>query len=228
MFSSNDTELAKRHGHMRWVSRINRALDEDRFRLSFQPITPVIPAEHPPVHYELLIRMQDEFGNMVAPGAFLPAAELYSLSTKLDRWVLSSAFAWLDKHPRHVDELSLCAINLSGHSLGDEQFLDFVVDLFEVNLDTAEIRNLTQDDFFDANPWYAADGKTLLYNRRIGEYWKIFSVDRSGRDWPMRLFIVWSKVCVPNQPTSFPTDFFSVIRSLLLAILASVTPPCGW
>ncbi len=130
MFSNSDAELAKRHGHMRWVSRINRALDEDRFRLSFQPIAPVEPTEQPPVHYELLIRMQDEFGNMVAPGAFLPAAELYSLSTKLDRWVLSSAFEWLDNHPRHVDELSLCAINLSGHSLGDDQFLDFVVNLF--------------------------------------------------------------------------------------------------
>lgn len=130
MFSNNDTELAKRHGHMRWVSRINRALDEDRFRLSFQPITPVQPGDQPPVHYELLLRMQDEFGNMVAPGAFLPAAELYSLSTRLDRWVLTTAFEWLDNHPRHVEELSLCAINLSGHSLGDEQFLDFVIDLF--------------------------------------------------------------------------------------------------
>lgn len=130
MFNDDDAELAKRHGHMRWVSRINRALDEDRFRLSFQPIAPLEPTDQPPVHYELLIRMQDEFGNMIAPGAFLPAAELYSLSTKLDRWVLSSAFEWLDNHPRHVDELSLCAINLSGHSLGDDQFLDFVVDLF--------------------------------------------------------------------------------------------------
>ncbi len=130
MFSNDDTELAKRHGHMRWVSRINRALDENRFRLSFQPIAPLAYEVSPPVHYELLIRMQDEFGNMVAPGAFLPAAELYSLSTKLDRWVLSSAFGWLDRHPRHVEELSVCAINLSGHSLGDDQFLDFVVDLF--------------------------------------------------------------------------------------------------
>jgi diguanylate cyclase (GGDEF)-like protein len=130
MFNNSDTELAERHGHMRWVSRINRALDEGRFRLSFQPIAPVIPGDDSPLHYELLIRMQDEFGNMIAPGAFLPAAELYGLSTKLDRWVLSTAFAWLDKHPRHVGELSLCAINLSGHSLGDEQFLDFVIDLF--------------------------------------------------------------------------------------------------
>ena len=133
MFSNDDTLLAKRHGHMRWVSRINRALDEDRFRLSFQPIAPVQPDDKPPLHYELLIRMQDEFGNIVAPGAFLPAAELYSLSTKLDRWVLATAFKWLDDHPGHVDGLSICAINLSGHSLGDERFLDFVVDLFASN-----------------------------------------------------------------------------------------------
>ncbi|NIM28894.1 MAG: EAL domain-containing protein [Gammaproteobacteria bacterium] len=130
MFSDNDSELAKRHGHMRWVSRINRALDENRFRLSFQPIAPIRPAENPLIHYELLLRLQDELGNMVAPGAFLPAAELYSLSTKLDRWVLTTAFQWLDGHPRHVEQLSVCAINLSGHSLGDDQFLNFVIDLF--------------------------------------------------------------------------------------------------
>jgi hypothetical protein len=54
---------------------------------------------------------------------------------------------------------------------------DGVVDLFEIDLETKELRNLTQDEFFDANPWYAADGKTLLYNRRVGEHWKLFSVD---------------------------------------------------
>ncbi len=47
MFNQSNAELAKRHGHMRWVSRINRALDEDRFRLSFQPITPVEPSDKP-------------------------------------------------------------------------------------------------------------------------------------------------------------------------------------
>ncbi len=53
-----------------------------------------------------------------------------------------------------------------------------VVDLFEYDLDSHSLTNLTQDDFFDTNPWYSADGKSLLYNRRIGEFWKIFSVDR--------------------------------------------------
>jgi hypothetical protein len=52
-----------------------------------------------------------------------------------------------------------------------------VVDIFEVDLETKQVRNLTQDDFFDANPWYSKDGKTLVYNRRIGTFWKIFTVD---------------------------------------------------
>jgi len=54
---------------------------------------------------------------------------------------------------------------------------DGVVDLFEIDLETEELRNLTQDEFFDGNPIYAADGKTLLYNRRVGSHWKLFSVD---------------------------------------------------
>ena len=56
---------------------------------------------------------------------------------------------------------------------------DGVVDLFELDLAANTIRNLTQDEDFDANPWYAPDGSTVLYNRRVGATWKIFSVDLS-------------------------------------------------
>ncbi|MDX1431652.1 MAG: EAL domain-containing protein [Gammaproteobacteria bacterium] len=127
VFSPDDTELARRQGHMQWVSRISRALDKNRFRLSFQPIAPVQDGADAGLHYELLIRMQDENGNIVAPSAFLPAAEAYSLAGKIDRWVVQTALEWLARNPSHVDELDLCAINLSGHSLGDEDFLGFVV-----------------------------------------------------------------------------------------------------
>jgi len=69
------------------------------------------------------------------------------------------------------------AFSPDGRRVAFEGNRNGVVDLFEVDLDTREVRNLTQDDFFDANPWYSSDGKTLLYNRRIGPHWKIFSVD---------------------------------------------------
>ncbi len=78
--------------------------------------------------------------------------------------------------------ISQCAsptFSPDGKRVAFEGNRDGVVDLFEVELESREVRNLTQDAFFDANPWYAADGSSLLYNRRIGEHWKIFSVDLS-------------------------------------------------
>ncbi len=64
---------------------------------------------------------------MVPPGAFLPAAERYSLSVRLDRWVVEKIFAWLDAHPDQLKRLTMCSINLSGHSIADEEFLQFVI-----------------------------------------------------------------------------------------------------
>ena len=69
------------------------------------------------------------------------------------------------------------AFSPDGRRVTFEGNRDGIVDLFEVDLETEELRNLTQDEFFDGNPIYAADGKTLLYNRRVGSHWKLFSVD---------------------------------------------------
>jgi diguanylate cyclase (GGDEF)-like protein/PAS domain S-box-containing protein len=126
LYTENDVELSRRQGEMWWVSRINHALEDNRFRLVYQPI---IPTAGPPngFHYELLLRMEDESGQLVMPGAFLPAAERYHLAGKLDRWVVSTALDWLFGNPGHLDKLSLCSINLSGHSLGDGSLLDCLV-----------------------------------------------------------------------------------------------------
>jgi diguanylate cyclase (GGDEF)-like protein/PAS domain S-box-containing protein len=125
LYAEHDSELARRQGEMQWVTRINQALEDDRFQLVFQPIMPALGplGGH---HYELLLRMKDESGQIVLPGAFLPAAERYHLVGKLDLWVVSTALDWLSSNPGHLDELSLCAINLSGHSLGDKRLLDYL------------------------------------------------------------------------------------------------------
>ncbi len=126
LYVEHDAELARRQGEMRWVVRINQALEEKRFQLAFQPIVPTL-GRSKGHHYELLLRMEDESGQIVMPGAFLPAAERYHLAGKLDQWVVSTALDWLSLNPDHLDELALCAINLSGHSLGDDQLLDYLV-----------------------------------------------------------------------------------------------------
>ena len=137
VYHPEDVELARRHGEMQWVARINQALEEDRFCLSVQPIRALSDIDSEPGswtpgsdghgYYELLLRMRDTSGRMVPPGAFLPAAERYSLSVRLDRWVVEKFFSWLDEHPEQLDRLSMCSINLSGHSIADEEFLQFVI-----------------------------------------------------------------------------------------------------
>jgi len=137
VYRAEDMELARRHGEMQWVARINQALEEDRFCLSAQPIralSDIGPESAPPElaadghgYYEVLLRMRDASGRMVPPGAFLPAAERYSLSVKIDRWVVEKILSWLDEHPVQLEKLSMCSINLSGHSIADEDFLQFVI-----------------------------------------------------------------------------------------------------
>ena len=128
----DDVELAKRHGEMQWAVRLPRALEENRFLLYFQEIMPVQNSTTDKAgHYELLLRMKDETGNLIMPGAFLPAAERYNLSDKIDRWVINQAFLWLQKHPAHLAELNFCSINLSGLSLSNKTFLPFVTEKLE-------------------------------------------------------------------------------------------------
>ena len=97
---------------MQWVTRIQQALDQDLFRLNYQQIAPVKAFSRRGLHYELLLRMEGEDGEMILPGVFMPAAERYNLSTKIDRWVVRTAFQRLMEHPAHLAELYLCSINL--------------------------------------------------------------------------------------------------------------------
>lgn len=128
LYQEDDAELSRRHGEMQWVAWINEALEQNRFHLAFQQIAALKNPEGE--HYELLIRMEDEAGQIIAPGAFLPAAERYNLAPKLDRWVIDTALTWFATHPQQLERLYLCSINLSGQSLGDQDFLQFVIDKF--------------------------------------------------------------------------------------------------
>ena len=85
VYREDDAELAIRHGEMEWVSRIQRAMTEDRLRLFFQPIVPVDRfSGNGGEYFEILLRLEDEQGKLVLPGEFLPAAERYNMAQKLD------------------------------------------------------------------------------------------------------------------------------------------------
>ncbi len=124
------TVLSKKKQEMEWVERINRAFEEDRFYLYYQPIVSLNP-EQGEKHYELLIRMKDEDGALVPPGFFLPAVEKYHLSSKVDQWVIKTAFSWLEAYSDILKDNDSWGINLSGQSLANENLSDFVVKQFE-------------------------------------------------------------------------------------------------
>lgn len=127
IYHDEDEELSLRHGEMQWVSKINQALEDNRFHLVYQSIVPLGNDVNKGEHYELLLRMTDEGNKIISPGSFLPAAERYNITPKLDRWVINTAFNWFANNPQHLNDLYQCSINISGLSLGNEDFLNFIV-----------------------------------------------------------------------------------------------------
>ena len=123
LYEPDDHELAQRHGEMQWVPRIQEALAKSRFRLFYQPILPL--GETGRAHGEVLLRLLDRDGDLISPSAFIPAAERYNQMQAIDRWVIRSVFAALRDPDTGMPSGSV-AINLSGQSLSDRLFLEFV------------------------------------------------------------------------------------------------------
>jgi len=127
LYQEGGAEFSRLHGEMRWVGKINQALEENRFKLFAQPIVPVTENADSGLHYEVLLRMVDEEEGLIPPGAFLPAAEEYDLITKLDNWVIENLFLYLHKNPQHLKQIWLCSINLSGPSLAQPGFQEIII-----------------------------------------------------------------------------------------------------
>lgn len=161
VWHEDDAELNRRRGEMQWFNRITAAIEENRLRLYVQPIYPATAESGLGVHYEILLRMLDDRGEAVLPMAFIPAAERYNLMPTIDRWVVSSALALCSEALPLLDADCVWTVNLSGHSLGDETFLEFVERQFEVNhlphhrvcfeiTETAAVSNLREAERFIA------------------------------------------------------------------------------
>ena len=128
-----DSDASVRHEEMKWVSRITSAVEDGRLELFYQPIIGISDrTQETRGHYELLLRMRDENGVLVQPDQFIPAAERYNLMSTLDRWVVREALNELaDRRSGDSEARFTLAINLSGTSLSEDRFLDFVIDELE-------------------------------------------------------------------------------------------------
>lgn len=131
-YSADNPEMKQEQSNMEGVWNLKKAFKENNFELFAQPIHPLGKGKFnlPFHHYELLIRMIGEDGKFVSPDEFIPVAEYFSMMPELDRWVVREAFSHISK-VAHADLLPVFAINLSGQSLDEASFLDFVLDEIE-------------------------------------------------------------------------------------------------
>ncbi len=123
VYKPSSADLEERRGEMNWVSEVRAALDEDRFKLLFQPIVPVTGAADQ-ARYEFLLRMQ-KGDSCILPMAFIPAAERYKLMPEIDRWVVNKTIALLKEYPGFSDSATVL-VNLSGQSLCDNEFVEYL------------------------------------------------------------------------------------------------------
>jgi diguanylate cyclase (GGDEF)-like protein len=129
-FSEEDDEITRRRGEMEWHHRLRWVLEENRLLLDYQEVLPLQGAPAEP-HIELLIRLRDEEGKVVMPGAFLPAAERYGMVSLLDRWVVAQAIGNFDQLHTSGRTPGRCSVNLSASTLEDDSFVDYVLELIE-------------------------------------------------------------------------------------------------
>ncbi|MCH8538115.1 MAG: EAL domain-containing protein [Alkalimonas sp.] len=123
-YSEDDQALQSRHTEMEVLTQIRAALTENRLVLYAQEIRSLSGNELP--RCEVLVRLLDTQGKIVPPAHFLPAAERYQVAPDIDRWVVEATLAILAKHPLQLAKLGACHINLSGQSIGRENFLSLL------------------------------------------------------------------------------------------------------
>jgi diguanylate cyclase (GGDEF)-like protein/PAS domain S-box-containing protein len=147
-----DQMIESRREDMQWVRRLEQAIDTGRFVLHWQHITPLVDSDEG-IHGEMLLRLVGEDGKLIPPGAFLPSADRFQMTSRIDRWVIQQVFAWMTEHRAMLSNVSTVAVNLSGLSIGDRDFQQYALDLlnampfdheklcFEIT-ETAAITNL--------------------------------------------------------------------------------------
>lgn len=131
VYSTRDEVTARERGEIQWLQRLQRALKENGFELYVQPIVAMGGRNRNGPAAEVLLRMRDESGAAILPVHFLASAERYQLMSHIDRWVVQTTLAAIAGGAPHLPAGRTCNINLSAQTLGDDDFLEFVVDVLD-------------------------------------------------------------------------------------------------
>jgi len=121
-----DNLSAERREEVKLISQVVAAIDRDELLLTVQPIMPSDLSGNLYDHFEILVAMTGSDGEILRAGKFMELSERYGLAVRIDQWVVGGTLDWLAAHPEVTEEPIMCAINLSGASLGDPSMAEFV------------------------------------------------------------------------------------------------------
>jgi diguanylate cyclase (GGDEF)-like protein len=139
VFQEADQSIVRRVEDVVLIGSIREALEKDRFRLHAQPIVDLQGNDHRQ-HFEILLRMVDALGETVPAEKFFMAAERYQLAPAIDRWVVKNVLEMVRAIAPQLRRVNACfAVNLSGQSLGDDEFLTFLEDQLRAGESVAEL-----------------------------------------------------------------------------------------
>ncbi|NUW66066.1 EAL domain-containing protein [Vibrio coralliilyticus] len=127
LYCQDDADLRRREQEMECVSLVHNALANDRIELFAQQIL-ALSQDDAPMHFEILIRIRNAEEEYISPGIFMPASERYNIAQLLDKQVVTQTLDWLAANPVALANLGMCSINLSGHSMGNKEFIAFLLD----------------------------------------------------------------------------------------------------
>jgi diguanylate cyclase (GGDEF)-like protein/PAS domain S-box-containing protein len=128
VYDQSDPAPTQRHTHMDWIDRIKHGLTNGHFQLAYQPIVALTNRSAAETSFEVLLRMKGDDGTEIMPDVFLPVAERFNLSTRIDYWVISNLLSLFEDDRSRIARLDWCAINISPHSINDPHFIQFLVE----------------------------------------------------------------------------------------------------
>ena len=173
LFEANTGDALRRRGEMEWVSRVNDALENDRFVLFAQGIYDLGDPEAAP-GFEILVRLL-EGDKIVPPGLFLPAVERFNLSGEVDRRVIEKLLEWSAENPQVLDYVSRWSVNLSGVTMTDSKFAPWLREKFsnsvlppsKVCFEVTETAAITQ---LEVAREFIRDMKVLGFNFALDDF----------------------------------------------------------